>query len=66
MDNLSFAQIGHLVEMPQSIRNLKEFVEYYMGTRCPKCDPECPACKAWAAVDHLDRLVQEMTDEIKK
>ena len=41
----------------------QEFVEYYMGTRCPECEPECPACKAWAAVDHLDRLVQEMTDE---
>ena len=53
----------HLSEMPQSIRNVKEFVEYYMGSRCPECEPECPACKAWAAVDHLDRLVQEMTDE---
>ena len=47
----------------KSIRNLKEFVEYYMGTRCPECEPECPACKAWAAVDHLDRLVQEKADE---
>jgi len=63
MDNLSFAQIGHLVEAPQSISNLKEFVEYYMGTRCPECDPECPACKAWAAVDHLDRLVGEFVNE---
>ena len=61
--DLSWEQIGHLSEMPQSIRNVKEFVEYYMGTRCPECEPECPACKAWAAVDHLDRLVREMTDE---
>jgi len=63
MDDLSFEDIGHLVEAPQAIRNLKEFVEYYMGTRCPECEPECPACKAWASVTHLESLVGEFVNE---
>jgi len=51
--DLTWEQIGHLSEMPQSIRNLKEFVEYYTGTRCPENET------AWKAVDHLESLVGE-------
>ena len=59
MSDLTFGQLGHLSEMPQSIHNAKSFVAYYMGARCPDFEPECPVCKAWASVDHLDRLVGE-------
>jgi hypothetical protein len=59
MSDLTFEQLGHLAEMPNSIQNLKKFVAYYMATRCPDFEPECPVCKAWASVDHLDRLVDE-------
>ena len=59
MGDLTFEQIGHLAEMPNSIQSLKKFVGYYMGERCPDFEPRCPVCKAWASVDHLDRLVDE-------
>ena len=59
MSDLTFEQLGHFSEMPQSIHNAKSFVAYYMGARCPDFEPECPVCKAWASVDHLDRLVGE-------
>ena len=59
MGEVTFAQLGHLTEMPNSIQNLKKFVAYYMGERCPDFEPRCPVCKAWASVDHLDRLVDE-------
>ena len=57
MDDLSFEDIGHLVEAPQSIRNLKEFVEYYAGTRCPENET------VWKAVDHLENLVGEFVNK---
>ena len=59
MGDLTFEQIGHLSEMPQSIHNAKSFVGYYMGERCPDFEPRCPVCKAWASVDHLESLVDE-------
>ena len=59
MENLTFEQLGHFSEMPQSIHNAKSFVEYYMGARCPDFEPRCPVCKAWASVDHLESLVGE-------
>ena len=59
MGDLTFEQIGHLSEMPQSIHNAKSFVAYYMGERCPDFEPRCPVCKAWASVDHLESLVDE-------
>lgn len=57
MDDLSFEDIGHLVEAPQSIHNLKAFVEYYAGTRCPENET------AWKAVDHLESLVGEFVNK---
>ena len=57
MNDLSFEDIGHLVEAPQSIRNLKAFVEYYTGTRCPENET------AWKAVDHLESLVGEFVNK---
>jgi hypothetical protein len=63
MGDLTFEQIGHLAEMPQSIHNAKSFVEYYMGTRCPDFEPRCPVCQAWASVDHLESLVDEFVKD---
>ena len=66
MADLTFEQLGHLSEMPQSIHNAKSFVEYYMAARCPDFEPECPVCQAWASVDHLDRLVGEFVKHINE
>ena len=63
MTKLSFEEVGYLCEMPSNVREAKNFVEYYMGARCPVYEPQCPVCEAWGSIDTLTRLVDEFTKE---